>query len=118
MQAQDPNIQTLRMMLELPETQLDLARAKLTIDHMIDPTIDAAGCLRQLDAMAAEVMASWRLANASSLDKLNALRTYLYKAGPWNAYRPVRYHHEDGLGHSIRQKLLPHYLATRTGNCV
>ena len=55
--APDPTLQTLRAILELPEQQIDLAHAKLTIDQMIDPAIDIAATLKQLDTMAAEVNA-------------------------------------------------------------
>ncbi|MBB4131841.1 hypothetical protein [Xanthomonas sp. 3075] len=48
-QAPDSNIATLRKLLDQPEEQIDLARAKVTIDHMVDPKIDANGMLRQLD---------------------------------------------------------------------
>ncbi len=84
---------------------------------MSDPGIDIEATLKQLDAMVAEVNAGWRLANASSLDKLNALRTYLYKAGIWNGHQPFRYDLDDPLGRVLRNKLLPTYLATRKGNC-
>lgn len=114
----DATIQILRVILQLPEHQIDLAKAKLTIDRMIDPAIDIDATLKQLDAMAAEVTAWWRLADASSLYKLNALRTYLYKAGIWNGHRPFGYDYNDLLGYRIRNKLLPNYLATRKGNCV
>jgi regulator of sirC expression with transglutaminase-like and TPR domain len=114
----DANIQTLWAILELPEPQIDLAKAKLTIDRMIAPAIDIDATLKLLDAMAAEVTAWWRLADASSLHKLNALRTYLYQPGLWNGHRPFGYDYDDPLGGDIRKKLLPNYLATRKGNCV
>jgi hypothetical protein len=63
-QAHHPIIQTLRAILELPEDQIDLAKAKLTIDHMIDPAIDVDAWLRQLDGMADEIRRVWRLHNA------------------------------------------------------
>ena len=37
--VQDPNLQTIRALLEKPEDQVDLAKAKLTIDRMIDPSV-------------------------------------------------------------------------------
>jgi regulator of sirC expression with transglutaminase-like and TPR domain len=114
-----PNIQTLRAILELPEDQIDLAKAKLTIDHMIDPAIDVDAWLRQLGGMAAGITRAWQLANAPSLHKLNALRTYLYHPGIWNGHKPVGYNYDsDPLRFNVRNKLLPHYLTTRKGDCV
>jgi regulator of sirC expression with transglutaminase-like and TPR domain len=104
-------------MLELPERDIDLAKVKLTIDRLIDPSIDVAASLKQLDRMAAEIEA--RLTNpASSRHKLNALRAHIYQPGPWNDHRPFSYDLADPLGTDIHNKLLPTYLATRKGNCI
>lgn len=107
-----------RAILDLPEDRIDLARAKLTIDRLIDPAIDVDACLRLLDGMAAQITWGWQLANASSVDKVTALRTYLYHPGNWNGHKPVAYDPDDLFGHNVRNKLLPNYLATRKGNCV
>lgn len=113
----DPNLRTIQQILDVPDSRIDLARAKLTIDHMIDPEIDIAAGIKQLDGTAHSIQL--RLPpNASSRDKLEALRTYLYQAGPWNDNRPYSYDLDDPYGHTIRNKLLPTYLATRKGNCV
>lgn len=56
--------------------------------------------------------------NASSRAKLEALKTYLYTAGPWNNQQPYQYDFDDPLGQKISNKLLPVYLASRKGNCV
>ncbi len=116
-QVPDQNLRTIRAILELPDQRIDLARAKLTIDHMIDPGIDIANGLKQLDGMERTIQS--RLpAMATSRDKLDTLRGYLYQAGPWNANRPFSYDLNDPFGHDIRNKLLPTYLDTRKGNCV
>lgn len=107
----------IRQMLQLPEAEIDLATAKLSIDQLIEPTIDVVGAGAQLDAIAQRVRL--RLpANPSSREKVDGLRAELYDAGPWNENQPFRYDLEDPFGHSIRNKLLPTYLATRRGNCV
>jgi regulator of sirC expression with transglutaminase-like and TPR domain len=116
--SSEPNIHILRAILELPEDDIDLARAKLTIDHMIDPCIDINGWLMRLDDMVSLIRQWWQLENTTSLHKLNALRTYLYQAGVWNSNQPCRYNFDDPEGRIIRHKLLPCYLETRKGNCV
>jgi regulator of sirC expression with transglutaminase-like and TPR domain len=117
-QRLDPDVRVLRAILEKPEADIDLARAKLTIDQLIDRAVDIEGTLAKLDAMAATIKA---LAGprAKSTEIAQVLRTYLYDAGAWNHRQPFRYDLEgDPLGREISGKLLTNYLATRKGNCV
>lgn len=116
-QLTEANLQAIRQILVLPEKEIDLARAKVSIDHMIDSSVDVGGTLKQIDAMAADIKARVP-ANASSRDKLEVLSSYIYKPGPWNGNRPFQYDLADPYGDSIRNKLLSTYLATRKGNCV
>lgn len=115
--AQVENLQTLQALLRTPEAQLDLAKAKLTIDRMIDPTIDVPSTLKQLDALAARIKARFPV-NASNRIKLDMLLSSLYEPGPWNDHRPFSYDLDDPLGKNIRNKLIPTYLARRKGQCV
>jgi regulator of sirC expression with transglutaminase-like and TPR domain len=114
---QDQDLQKVRELLAIPEAELDLAKANLSIDQLIDPGIDIPGSLRQLDAMAAQVRTMIPV-GASKHDMIVALQTYLYLPGPWNQQHPFKYNLEDPYGHDIRNKLLPTYLATGKGNCV
>ena len=50
--------------------------------------------------------------------RLDALRTYIYKPGPWNQNNPFTYDFADPLGHKTPNKLLATYIRTRRGNCV
>ncbi len=117
-QSVDQNIQTIRNILKTPEGMLDLARAKLTIDQMIDPSIDIDVNLKTLNAMAAAVSLSAGQ-NAGSLQTASVLRSYLYDEGAWNNRQPFRYDFDgDPLGRKVSNKLLPNYLATKKGNCI
>src|SRR5690349_6970549 len=71
----DPALEQVRQLLAITEEGTDLARAKLAIDKLIDPTIDIDGTLRQLDEMAAQARALVP-ANASKHDTVVALQTY------------------------------------------
>lgn len=113
----DPNIQALRQLFATPENRLDLARAKVAIDRMIDPAIDEAATLKQLDELATSIRNRFP-AGASSRAKLDVLLSSLYRPGPWNDHRPFSYDLSDPLGTAIRNKLLSTYLTTRKGNCV
>lgn len=107
----------LRQILQTPEDRIDLANAKLIIDRMIDPTVDAIETGRKLDALAARIKA--RFPNgASNQVKLELLVTSLSQPGPWNDHRPFSYDLADPFGRNIRNKLLATYLVTRKGNCV
>lgn len=103
--------------LQSPEADIDLAKAKLTIDRMIDPSVDAAATLAQLDAMA-KGLRTMLPVGASKRLTLDALRYHLYQASPWNDNRPFRYDLDDPFGENIQNKLLATYLRTRRGNCV
>lgn len=111
------NLKRIRAILDLPEEQIDLARVNLTIDKMIDPDIDIKSNLKKLDVMVAEIRRKLP-ARPSSLDKVKALREYLYIKGEWNQNQPFQYDFSDPKGTQVRNKLLPNYLASRKGNCV
>jgi regulator of sirC expression with transglutaminase-like and TPR domain len=116
-QAGDPNLAAVRKILQTPEADIDLARAMLTIDHMIDPGIDVTATLSQLDSMAQGIKAILP-AGASSRLTMDALRYHMYQPSPWNSNRPFQYDLDDPFGANVRNKLLPTYLTTRKGNCV
>lgn len=108
----------LRAFLDLPESQIDLAKLKVTVDKMIDPSTDERATLKRLDDIASRVRSMVSVA-ASSRQKFEALRSFLYEPGPWNEYEIYKYDLEgDPLGKAIRGKLMANYLATRKGNCV
>lgn len=113
----EPNAKVFRQMLESPNDDQDLAKAKVTIDHMIDPSIDVDATLNKLDALAMEIRLRFPV-NVSSRQKLDTLRTYLHQPGPWNENRPYQYDLNDPLGYNIQNKLLSTYLVTRKGNCI
>lgn len=111
------NLHPIRAILQLPEDKIDLAKAKLIIDKMIDPGIDIEANLKNIHSITANIQSTLP-AHASDGEKLQALRTYIYTSGNWNAHQPFSYDLADPLGQKISNKLLPTYLATRKGNCV
>ncbi|MBU1360162.1 MAG: transglutaminase-like domain-containing protein [Gammaproteobacteria bacterium] len=114
--AADAQIRELDALLKQPESSMDLARVKLAIDHMIDPGIDVARTLAQLDAMANEVRKLYA-ADASKQTAVEALRAYLHGPDPQRA-RPFHYDLDDPSGTKVSNKLLSTYLRTKKGNCV
>lgn len=114
--ATDTELNTLRTILNRPENTMDLARVKLTIDHMIDPKVDIEGTLAQLDAMAKDVRRLYP-ANAGTQVAVEALRAYLFGPDPQHP-RPFQYDLNDPQGTKVANKLLTTYLRTKKGNCV
>lgn len=113
--AYGSDFETVRSMLQQPESQVDLAAIKLAVDKILDPTIDKAAVLKQLDSMAAEIRATFPL-GANNLVKFKALRDYLYQPSLLSARQPYVYNLEDDR--NPRAKLLSVYLQTHKGNCV
>ena len=114
-QSSDP-IKFVQNLLAQPSKQLDLAKTKLEIDQLIDPSINIKQSLNQIDAMV-NVIKSALPANSSSIERLQALRTYLYDTGYWNNHQAFSYDFDDPMGTNINNKLLSIYLKSKKGNC-
>lgn len=113
----DAELAPLRQLLSQPEGQIDLARAKATIDRMVDPEVDVEATLRLVDVWAAKARGRFP-AGASNKVKMELLISTLYESGPWNDNRPFGYDYTDPFGQDIGKTLLSNYLATRKGQCV
>lgn len=112
-----PEAKRVKTILQQPESSMDLAVVKLTIDKMIDPSIDISANLKKIDSIVVQILAMAGR-NPSSNAKLLALKRYLYEKGPWNGNEPYQYDFADPRGTKINNKLLSTYLVTRKGNCV
>ncbi len=115
-QAPDADLDTIRKLLEVPESRVDFAVAKLTFDRMVDPRIDIAKNIKRLDEMVVQIKSNLPI-NASSREKIESLKKHLYQAGEWNANHPFVYDFESSID-NLDVKLLPNYIVSRKGNCV
>ncbi|MBY5531549.1 transglutaminase-like domain-containing protein [Rhizobium leguminosarum] len=95
----------------------DLADVKLSVDHMIDASVNAEAGIAMIDRMAGEVK-SMLPENAGGAESLAALRRYLYEAGEWNRSLAFSYDQSDPLGTNPVNRKLSRYLETRRGNCI
>lgn len=109
--------ETLRLLLQQPEGAVDMARAKIAIDRMVDPALDPEATLRLVEEWADKARARFP-ANASNKTKMEVLISTLYEPGPWNDHRPFHYDYSDPFGQNVENTLLSNYLATRKGQCV
>lgn len=111
-----------RALVNVPDGKADFARAKLAVDKFVEPSIDEAAGLAEIDHMTATVhkMISTLPPDAAStsMEKMKALRTFLYEGGWWNNGRPFEYDLSDPYGQKPGSQSLANYLATRKGNCV
>ncbi len=96
---------------------LDFARVKIEVDRMIDPSIDVDAQLAQIDQMV-DTIRTMLPPNATSWDKVETIRRYIYQAGEWNDGRAFSYDHDDPYGLDVRNKLLSDYIQDRRGNCI
>lgn len=110
-------LQVLETLLKTPDDKVDFAKAKLTIDQLIDSSLDANAVSRELDQITDAVRAR-SPADLTDRARMDILLSTLYMPGPWNGNRPFSYDLDDPLGENRRSKLLSTYLQTRKGNCV
>lgn len=120
--TQKDAVSLVRTLLHAPPDQMDFGQIKLAIDKFVDPSLDSNTASAQIDTMAVilnKMIATLSPDQAStSLEKMKALRAFLYQPGKWNDGRPFEYDLTDPYGNKLGSKLLPTYLATRKGNCV
>jgi regulator of sirC expression with transglutaminase-like and TPR domain len=111
-----------RNLLNTSNGAMDFARVKLAADRFVNPSIDEAAALAEIDGMAATVRKMLATlppdVAASNMEKIKALRAFLYEPGWWNGEKPFLYDLSDPYGQQPGTRLLPRYLATRKGNCI
>jgi regulator of sirC expression with transglutaminase-like and TPR domain len=102
---------------EQAEERVDLTEAKLAVDRLIDPSIDANAVRRELERLL-QTIKKRTPAGTNRRKQMRLLLSTLYEAGPWNGGRPFVYDLQDPFARNVRNKLLSTYLSTRKGNCV
>lgn len=102
-------------LFDTSEQDIDFAHTKLTIDKMIDPSINIGREMLRLNRIVSDIKA---MNLATSMEKKDALRHYLYDAGEWNEFTPFTYDFNDPKGTDIDKKLLTNYMDSKKGNCI
>jgi regulator of sirC expression with transglutaminase-like and TPR domain len=117
--VKDGNLALIQSMLNQPDDSIDLAKLEVIVEHMIDPGVNQAETLQQLDALAASTRARFPQGDATDTEEKGlVLLSTMKDPGPWNDNRPFRYDLDNPLGTNVTDKLLSHFLETRLGNCV
>lgn len=113
----EPAFGDVQRLLAQPDDAVDFATAKITIDRLIDPSVDADAVMQELDQLT-HAIASRTPVGLKPRERMDILLSTLYTAGPWNDQHPFTYDLDDPFGRDPRNKLLATYLRTRKGNCV
>lgn len=113
----DSDVQALRTILWQQDDRIDLAKAKIAIDHLVDPSANEVATLKDVDVWADRVRARIPAA-ASTWAKVMAVYSTIYVPGAWNDGKKFGYNFDDPLGKDVHTTMLSNYLATRRGNCV
>lgn len=108
---------TLKILLEAPESDVDLAWSKLVIDNLIDPEANIDSVTNEINQIATQAILIAG-SGATDQDKLSALRQVIYKPGEWNGNEPFSYDFDNPNGRLAKNKTISEYLGTRRGNCV
>lgn len=105
-------------LLAIPEDEIDLAKTRLTIESLIDPSVNIEAGLQEIGKMVDEIKKVPRY-NETTEGKLNGIIQYLYMPGSWNSERPYQYDFDDPLGTTKPENSrLFHFINSRKGNCV
>lgn len=111
-----------RALINVPESEIDFGAAKLAVDKFVDPAINDRAARTEIDTMVITVNKMLATlpsdAASTSMEKMKALRTFLYEGGWWNNGRPFEYDLSDPYGQKPGSQSLTNYLANRKGNCV
>ncbi len=110
-------LRQIRELLEQPEDKINFTHAKLMIDKMVEPSTNIKTVQKQIDGMVSDIKVMLPQ-NASSNEKVAAIKAYLYQKGSWNFGRTYQYDFDDPLGAKAHTKLIANYIRSRKGNCI
>jgi serine protease Do len=80
--------------LDVPETEIDLARAALAIARLDNPEVDTEGYLREIERMAIEVVEGFA-SNSDTSGKLETLGRYLFEQNGYHGSRDDYYNRSN-----------------------
>ena len=96
----------LQSVIDQPESKIDFAIDKLTIDKMVDRSIDMDANINNI-AVIVKSINSMLPINPTSMDKMLTIKKYLYVSGTWNDFKAYQYDFNDPKGTLIKNNLLP-----------
>ncbi|HVI54999.1 MAG TPA: transglutaminase family protein [Luteibacter sp.] len=116
LQAETP-LATIDRILLMADQGRDIAAIKVAVDKFIDPRINEASVLRQINEMAERIRTKIPH-GADAMERTALILKYLSEDSEWNQHQTFSYDLDDPFGTKLENKLLSTYLRTRRGNCV
>ncbi len=116
-QASSNAYEALEKILNQPDPEIDLLSTLLTIEKIVDPTVNTSATKAEIDRLV-ENIASQLQGNESPINIVSLISEPLYEYGPENNSKPYQYDFDDPLGTKISNKLVSNYIRTHKGNCV
>ena len=108
---------SIEKILALPENEIDLGIACLSITKEICPDVDIDYFVKQLEIMAQKI--SYISQGTTEPEaRIGAMNTFLYRAGWWNDSLTFTYDLDDLDANKISNQFLSGYLNTRLGSCI
>jgi regulator of sirC expression with transglutaminase-like and TPR domain len=97
----------------------DWADIKFTADGIADPSKDTPEARQEIERLTVGLKDFvTRMRPKTAHDKLQILKAFLYKSGPWNDEKTYSYDLADPLGKIRIHRYLSNYLEGRKGNCI
>ncbi|WP_054312674.1 transglutaminase family protein [Mesorhizobium sp. 1M-11] len=121
-EQQPDSAKLVRDIVDAPAEKLTFTQAKLAVDKFIDPALNEGEVRSEIDEMVVTVRKMLSTlpqeAAATDMEKMKALRAFIYEPGQWNDGEPFQYDLSDPFGQQPGAQQLSHYLKTKKGNCV
>ena len=109
--------EVVKKLLSKPESEINLLATRLTIEKIIDPSINISAVTKTIKQLAAQIDPLLK-EDMSPLNVISLINIILYSSGSWNDFKPYQYDFDNPMGTKISNKLISNYIYTRKGNCV
>ncbi len=116
-QASSNAYEVVENLFNQPESEIDLLSTLLTIEEIIDPTVNTSTTKAEIDKLVKNIVSQLR-GNEAPDNIISFISKTLYEKSPGNSFQPFQYDFDDPLGTKISNKLISNYIRTHKGNCV
>ena len=109
--------QTIKEILDLPESEIELGLACLVLAKEVYPQIDVEKYLRMIDIMVYNISMIAKGCEDPEA-RIGAINTFLYKDGRWNDFQKFEYDLSDLPAVEKKNNFINGYLDSKTGSCI
>ena len=108
---------TIKEIVKLPESEIDLGLACLVLAKEVYPELEIDTYVRMLDIMAYNISIIAKGCEDPEA-RIGAINTFLYKDGSWNDFQKFEYDLADLLAVEKKNNFINGYLDSKTGSCI